>query len=172
MKLITYTKRLYMREATIEDAELAYQLNLDPEVIKYTGDPPFIDVNEAKVFLKNYDAYEKYGIGRWYAFLKEDHDFIGWCGLKYTAATNEVDLGYRLLKKYWGKGYASELAIASIYIGFNDLELDEIVARADVENTASIRVMEKVGMEFFSVINFDGKAGVVYKLTKEKWLKS
>ncbi len=160
------TERLYLRESTIEDAELAYALNLDPDVVKYTGDPPFISVEEARIFLANYDAYEKYGMGRWYMFLKDTDEFVGWCGLKYSPKLNEVDLGYRLLKKHWNKGYASESAKACLEYGFVTLGLEEIVARADKANPASIKVMQKIGMIYKGETNFDGEEGVIYYCKK------
>lgn len=169
MKIIIQTTRFYLRESTVEDANLAFELNLDPEVIRYTGDPPFSDVKDARRFLENYDAFSKYGMGRWYAFLKDTDEFVGWCGLKYDPDKREVDVGYRLLKKYWGFGYASELATAAIHYGFTDLGLDRIVARSDIRNKGSIRVMEKIGMEFLAHIDFDGTKGVVYVAEKEKW---
>lgn len=171
MKIILYTKRLYLRECNSMDALLAYNLNLDPEVIKYTGDPSFVSVSEAREFLGNYDAFEKYGMGRWYAFLKDSDEFIGWCGLKYSPNIDEVDIGYRLLRKYWNKGYATEAARACLDYGFQELGIDEIVAKADKRNQASIKVMEKIGMEYEKDILFDEYEGVRYKTSKESWYK-
>ena len=169
MEIIT-TKRLYLRQSTTADAEHTYLLNLDPDVIKYTGDPPFKSIEEARKFLENYEAYyAKYKMGRWYAFLKENDEFIGWCGLKYHSDTGEVDLGYRLLKKHWNKGYTTEASIACIQYGFEELGLNRIIAQADVANAASVKVMKKIGMQFLSDADFDGEPGVVYQVEKGKW---
>lgn len=167
MKIILYTKRLYLRECNSMDASLAYELNLDPEVIRYTGDPPFSSVNEAREFLENYDAFEKHGMGRWYAFIRDTDEFIGWCGLKYSPEMDEVDIGYRLLKQHWNKGYSTEAAKACLDYGFQKLGLKEIVARADKRNPASIKVMEKIGMKYEKDISFDGYEGVLYKTSKD-----
>jgi RimJ/RimL family protein N-acetyltransferase len=65
MKKILETERLHLRELNVNDAEYFYLLNLDKEVMKYTGEEPFKNIEKAKYFLKNYDHYEKYGFGRW-----------------------------------------------------------------------------------------------------------
>ena len=142
------TQRLFLREFTIDDAENAYLLNLDEEVIKYTGDQSFISIEEAKKFLANYNDYKKNGFGRWAVINKTDNDFLGWCGLKYSTDVDEVDIGFRLFKKHWNKGYATESANACIEMGFNKFGITSIVGRARKENSASIRVLEKIGLQF------------------------
>ena len=112
MKIITTTTRLYLREKTADDAENAYLLNLDPDVIKYTGDPPFESIEAARIFLQNYNHYTKYGFGRWAVIDKENDEYLGWCGLKYSADLNEYDIGFRFFKRHWNKGYATEAAQA------------------------------------------------------------
>ncbi len=82
MRKILESKRLELREFDISDAVNLYQLNLDSEVIKYTGDPPFNNIEEAERFLDNYNEYKKNGFGRWAVITKESNKFIGWCGLK------------------------------------------------------------------------------------------
>lgn len=75
MKILE-TNRLFLREITPDDAETAYLLNLDPEVIKYTGDEPFTSIEEARKFLENYDHYRKYGFGRWAVINKSTEEFF------------------------------------------------------------------------------------------------
>ena len=163
---ILETQRLFLREFTIDDAENAYLLNLDEEVIKYTGDKSFINIEEAKKFLANYNDYKKNGFGRWAVINKTDNDFLGWCGLKYSTDVDEVDIGFRLFKKHWNKGYATESAKACIEIGFNKFGITTIVGRARKENIASIRVLEKIGLQFYKPYDFDGNEGVIYKIEK------
>ncbi|MBT8283842.1 MAG: GNAT family N-acetyltransferase, partial [Muriicola sp.] len=92
--------------------------------------------------------YKKYGYGRWATVLKSGKQFVGWAGLAYLPEFDEVDLGYRFLPEYWGSGLATEASNAILNYAFDVLKLDKIVAIAMKENKASIRVMEKVGMEF------------------------
>jgi ribosomal-protein-alanine N-acetyltransferase len=165
MKVIE-TERLYLREMTVEDAENLYLLNLDTEVIKYTGDKSFENIENAKIFLQKYDHYEKYGFGRWAVLHKENHDFLGWCGLKYTVELDEVDIGFRFLKQHWNKGYATESARAALNFGFDKYELTTIVGRAMLENLASIKVLEKLGLKYVKSQNFNEENGVIYQIER------
>lgn len=142
------SERLMFRPFELKDARDFFELNQDLEVLKYTGDQAFASVDEARVFLENYNQYELYGMGRWAVIRKTDNAFLGWCGLKYRPEQETVDLGYRLKKAYWGEGYATEAAQACLKYGFETLQLKRIIARAMKENKASIRVMEKVGMSY------------------------
>jgi len=74
--------------------------------------------------------------------------FVGWAGLAYLPEFDEIDLGYRFLPEYWGLGIATEASRAILNYGFDQLELKKIIAIAMKEHKASIRVMQKVGMEF------------------------
>jgi RimJ/RimL family protein N-acetyltransferase len=120
MKIILETERLLLREMTADDAENAYELNSDWEVIKYTGDEAFESVEAAKTFLENYKDYEKNGFGRWAVMLKETGEYLGWCGLKLNETIKEVDLGYRFSRRNWGKGYTTESSKACLEYGFNN----------------------------------------------------
>jgi len=161
---ILETDRLYLREMTITDAENAYLLNLDPDVIKYTGDEPFESVENAKMFLAKYDHYKKYDFGRWAVINKKNDEFLGWCGLKHTPNLDEYDIGFRFFKKHWNKGYATESAKACINLGFSKYKMTEIVGRAMKENLGSIRVLEKIGLTYLKSFDFEGQEGEVYKI--------
>jgi len=169
MKRILETERLYLRELTIEDAHSFFQLNNDEEVLRYTGDQAFANVEAARNFLEAYDQYEKYGMGRWAVINKWDEAFLGWCGIKYRAEADEFDIGYRFFRKYWNCGYASESASACLKYGFEDLGIEEMVGRAMKANKASIRVLEKIGMQYDRDADFDGIPGVIFKLSKPDW---
>ena len=170
MKIIITTERLYIREKTADDAENAYLLNLDPEVIKYTGDPPFESIEAAKIFLQNYNHYTKYGFGRWAVIDKANNEYLGWCGLKYSADLNEYDIGFRFFKLHWNKGYATEAAQACLKLGFEDFKMEKIVGRAMKQNLGSIRVLQKLGMTYTGTFDFDKHEGELYSLTKENFL--
>ena len=147
MKKIIETPRLYLREFELSDARSMFDLNSDKEVIKYTGDDHFSSESEALNFIKNYDHYKNHGFGRWAVILKENNTFIGWNGLKLNEE-DDIDIGFRFFRKYWGRGYASESAEAVLDYGFNFLKIDLIVGRVAPENKASVRILEKLGMKF------------------------
>ncbi|MCX8525014.1 GNAT family N-acetyltransferase [Chryseobacterium formosus] len=164
MKTILETKRLLLREFEISDAESLYELNLNPSVIKYTGNSAFKDIDEAKEFLENYSDYQRNGYGRWAVIYKSTNQFLGWCGLKYDEKLDETDIGFRFFEHFWNQGFATESAKACIDYGFEELNLKTIVGRAMKENLASIKVLEKIGLQFNLSFDFDGKEGVIYRI--------
>lgn len=170
MNIITTTTRLYLREKTTDDAENAYLLNLDPDVIKYTGDPPFESIEAARTFLENYNHYTKYGFGRWAVVDKTTDEYLGWCGLKYSADLDEYDIGFRFFKRHWNKGYATEAAQACLKLGFEDFNMQTIVGRAMKQNIGSVRVLQKLGMTYTGTFDFDKHQGELYSLTLKEYL--
>jgi RimJ/RimL family protein N-acetyltransferase len=147
-----------------DDAESIYRLNIHPDIFRFTTDLPFESVEEAREFLKNYDAYSLYGFGRWAVVLKDTNAFIGWCGLKYIPEEKEVDIGYRFLPEYWGQGFAVETGLKCCEFGFAKLGLTRIVARVHKDNFRSIRVSEKMGMVYEKDLMYDGVAWLNYVL--------
>lgn len=131
---ILETERLALREKEPADAKVFYNLNLDSEVMRYTGDLPFKDLKVAEKFLIRYSDYRKYGYGRWAVFRKEDKVVLGWCGLKYHPEEDFADLGYRFFQKFWGKGNATEAALGCLGYGFNNLNLATVIGRVLPEN--------------------------------------
>lgn len=148
MKEILNTERCILRELSLDDAAFAFELNSDPLVFKFTGDGPFSSIEEARKFLDNYDYRKLHGMGRWAVVRKSDNKVIGWCGLKFNQDIDEVDLGYRFLIEHRNEGYATETSLGCLDYGFNKLKIDRIVANAVKENHASIKVMQKIGMQF------------------------
>ena len=150
-----------MRPLHPDDASCFFQLNTDPLVIRYTGDDPFPDEASARQFLEAYDQFSRFKMGRMAMIRKADQAWLGWCGLRRDESTQEVDLGFRVFQQYWGQGYATEAARASLDYGWS-LGLHRIVGKAVVENEASIRVLKKVGMQEIGKMDFHGMPGVVY----------
>ena len=149
MRIIFQTPRLILRQITIEDAPLILELNSDPEIVKYVHEPTLETVEQAQKIIADIILPQyKNNLGRWAIITKENLEFIGWCGLKYRPFIDEIDLGYRLMQKAWGKGFATEAAVKTLEHGFNALHIKLITGRAHVENFASIKVLEKIGMEF------------------------
>ena len=167
-KLFIETERLLIRPFTIHDIESAYEMNLDQEVSKYTGDGGVVSKTEMERRIKEdvIGDYEKYGFGRLAVVLKEENKFIGFAGLKYLDDLKEVDLGYRFMSKYWGKGFATESAKACIELGFKTLDLNKLIAMVLPENLASIRVLEKLKFSYEREIMEDNLLAKLYSLQK------
>lgn len=162
------TERTILRRLTKEDANNFYALNLDEEVLKYTGDKPFENLQASIDFLTGYDQYDKYGVGRLTVIDKETSEFIGWCGLKFSQDKNEYDIGFRFYRNYWNKGFATETAKKCLDIGFTELKIEKIVGRAMKENIRSIKVLEKIGMTYKENFDFGGQEGVIYEVTSNR----
>jgi ribosomal-protein-alanine N-acetyltransferase len=169
MHIVFQTPRLLLRRCTEEDAPLILQLNSDPEVIKYVHEPVLTTEEQARkiivgIILPQY----KNNLGRWAIHLKADNEFIGWCGLKYRPEADEIDLGYRLKKTAWGKGYATEAAKHTLDHGLTILNLPLITAHAHIENIASIKVLKKIGMQFIREETLDSCPVKTYTISKQQ----
>lgn len=170
-KIILHTERLRLAEFHPGEAAFMYRLNLDPEVIRYTGDPPFESEAEAHRFLEDYqDVYRAQGFGRWSVWRQPENDYIGWCGLKRNEE-GLIDIGFRFFREHWNRGYATEAASACLTYGFQDLDMDEIIGRAHTENKASIRVLEKIGMRFWKYGACEGFTNAAYYSIRKPSLK-
>lgn len=155
------TQRLFIRELTINDGQHFYDLNSNPNVLKYTGDKAFSSIEESREFLKNYNEYLLNGFGRWAVIEKQSGQFIGWCGLK-KHQEGYIDLGYRFFENFWGKGYATESAFACIKYAKNKLKIKSLIGRVDPENKASIKVLEKLGFVYLKKGECNGINNALY----------
>jgi len=141
------TERLRIREFQQSDYDAVYEYSSDPEVVLYMPFGPNTP-EQAQGFLERVmpNQNEKERINYEMAvILKETNRLIGGCRI------NKVDdikahIGYIFNKKYWGKGYATEAAIALVTFGFNEMNVHRVYATCDPENIASKRVLEKAGM--------------------------
>jgi [ribosomal protein S5]-alanine N-acetyltransferase len=158
MKVILETDRLLLREYVEEDADAFFKLNTDPDVLRFVPDKPLLNVEQARQILIDHPIadYRKYGFGRGACILKSTGEKIGFAGLKYLEELGEVDVAYRLLPKYWGQGFATEAALASVRFGFADLDLKRIIGLVMPENIASVRVLEKTGLRYVETVTFLG----------------
>ena len=149
MNIILETPRLILRQFTEADALAIKQLNSEPGVLKYVPEPiPASEEAALKIIVDIILPQYKNNLGRWAVHTKTNNEFIGWCGLKWIKETNEIDLGYRFKPAAWGKGYATEAAQHTLNYGLQQLQLKKIGAHAHIDNIASQKVLEKIGMQF------------------------
>ncbi len=152
MEIFLETERLILRLPTWSDLDNLIRLRSDPEVMKYIGDGNPHTKAKVEHFLSIAIPYqEKYGFGFCLVFEKETGEFIGQAGIFHKGfydAQPDIELAYRLHKKYWGHGYATELAKALVHWVFENLKFDKIVAAAEPENVASQNVLLKSGFLF------------------------
>jgi len=155
------TERLIVRDIEENDVAGIFALDSDPEVLRYIGTPVMQDVGEAQQAIANIrKQYQTNGIGRWAMEAKTNGAFIGWTGLKLEKDIRPFhyyDLGYRLIRKYWGQGFATESAQACLQHGFDVLHYPEICAAAEAEHIASNHILKKIGMQQGESFTFEGK---------------
>ena len=164
-----------MRDLSKQDALGIFKLDSDSEVHTYLGKNPLKTIEEAeKNIIHIQKQYIQNGIGRWAVIEKESGEFIGWSGFKFingviNSRTQYYDLGYRFIRQYWGNGYATETAVASLNYGFTQLNQKEICAMADVENSVSNRILQKIGMIKVNEFNYENVPHNFYTINKENW---
>jgi RimJ/RimL family protein N-acetyltransferase len=182
MEVFLETQRLVLRRFSMADVDNLVSLDADPDVMRYvTGGIPTsreeIENEVLPAFLAYYDRYEGYGF--WAVTGKATGDFLGWFHFRPRpdAAPGEVELGYRLRKSAWGKGYATEGSRALIRKGFTEFGVRRVTAEALAVNVASCRVMEKAGLRLVRVfrqpwpqpVGCDQHEVVEYALDKTSW---
>jgi RimJ/RimL family protein N-acetyltransferase len=162
---IIRTSRLRLRKLQPADASLIQQLNSDPEVMRFIG-PVETGLEKAQAYtdLRVAQYRDRPGLGIFVAELagtaSETSEYkkenIGWFCLKSLEETEEVEVGYRLLPKYWNQGYATEGAKAMLNQGFRALGLDKIVGVTLPTNLASQAILKKVGMVYVGIKTYYG----------------
>jgi RimJ/RimL family protein N-acetyltransferase len=155
------TERLILREFLAKDAEALFEMDSDPEVHRFLGNTPVTDIQkiyEGIEFVRQ--QYIDNGIGRWVIVEKASDYVVGWTGLKlYRHEVNGhidfYDIGYRLGRRFWNKGYATESSLASMNYGFNTLNLDTIYGTVHPLNEGSKRVFKKLGLRYVETFDMD-----------------
>jgi len=155
MKFNIETKRLILREIRIDDVNSMFELDSNPNVHKYLGNKPIKTKAEAiKIITSVLQQYKTRGIGRFAVIEKESNQFVGWSGIRLNTEynmngfTNYYDVGYRLIERFWGKGYATESGKASIDYAFNTMKLPELYATTEIGNKASHNALLKIGLKY------------------------
>ncbi len=148
------TARLHLRKLTVEDAEFILELLNEPAFIRNIGDRNLRTVDDARQYIQNriIHSYEVNGFSMFRVALKENDQPIGMCGLVRRDTLEDVDIGYALLERYWSKGYAYEAAQAMMDYAKNELRIPRIVGIVDPANAGSIRVLEKLGLQFARMV--------------------
>ena len=164
------TDRLYFREIFESDDNSILELDSDPVVHQYLGNRPIKDIIQARDLIQFIrQQYVDNGIGRLAIIEKETDNFAGWGGFKLitnlvNGHQNYHEIGYRFIKRYWGKGYATESSKAAIEFGFNNLELPVIYAIADTSNIQSKKVLEKCGFTCKEIFDYEFKPHYWFEL--------
>ena len=164
IRLPIETERLVIRAfVPAEDAAAMAEVYCDPEVMRYIPGGAFADVDAVAVELERYvDAQAERGFSVWAVVERNSGRVVGDAGFGIFAPTNDVELGYTLARRWWGRGYATEAASACLAAGLADLDVPLIVAVVDADNASSLRVAERIGMERIGPIDAHGRPHVLF----------
>jgi RimJ/RimL family protein N-acetyltransferase len=156
------TDRLSLREFVPDDAAFLVTLMNSPGWLKFIGDRGVRTLDDARKYIAErlVSSYNTFGFG-FYVVMEKDEDIpLGICGLIKRDTLEDVDIGFAFLPGYFGKGYAQESASAVLKFGVEKFGLKRIVAITTLDNTSSIKLLEKIGLKFEKTINF-GKGEVL-----------
>lgn len=147
------TERLQLRRWKHEDHAPFAAMCSDPDVMQYIGDGSTRTAEQASRAIASFEAeWAERGFGLFAVESKQSGELIGFTGLSWPDFLPEilpsVEIGWRFSKASWGKGYASEAAIAALSFGVDELCLTDIVSIYQIGNGASARIMQKLGMVF------------------------
>jgi RimJ/RimL family protein N-acetyltransferase len=165
MPLPLTTERLVLRPPTLDDLDAWHAIYVDAEAVWYGAPRSSVDENGEKL-TRQIAHFAEDGFGMCVVDLTASGETIGAAGLQQLEGGPEIEVGYRFLKKYWGHGYATESARASIDFGFDELALELIVAVALESNVASRRVLEKCGLREIGLTHVYGLEHVKYEIRR------
>ena len=154
------TERLTLREITINDAGFLLGLLNEPSFVQNIGDKNVRTIDDARLYALNgpIASYQQHGFGLYLVALKEKSEPIGICGLVKRDSLPDADIGYALLPAFWRKGYALEATTAIKQHAFTALGHQQLLAIVNPENASSIRVLEKIGLKFKSMVRMSDDA--------------
>lgn len=165
------SERLIFRKFTLDDLPLLIEQRSDPDVSKYLGGSKLQNPEALATRIRFYmECYESHGFGMCAMIWKPTGEMIGSAGIQPLDGTDDIEVGYSMIKDYWGKGIGTEAARAWMDHGFNHFGLDRIVAVAHTENAASRHIMDKIGMKYEKTEFHYGSECAFYAISKEEFL--
>lgn len=167
------TARTSLRPVSMEDVEYLHRLWTDPAVRRFFWDDEVISRGRAEAAVREaVEDFGRHGFGPWIAESGEGGGApVGFCGLRHLDGGPEVEVLYGISPPEWGRGYATEVALAVLRYGFERAGLTRVLGIADAENVASRRVLEKIGMTFQGLARHAGREEARYEIQPRDLLK-
>ncbi len=165
------TARLRLRSVSMADLDAMHGLWTDPRVRRYLWDGEIISRHRARAAIEDgIESLARHGFGLWVAQERTGEALIGFCGPRYLDEAPGVGVLYGISPPFWGCGLATEVALAVIRYGFEEVGVDRIEASADTPNAASLRVIEKAGMAYEKRELLEGQDLTYYAISREDFL--
>ena len=157
------TDRLELRQFRVDDAEFILELLSEPEFRRFIGDKGVRSLDDACDYLQQgpIASYAEHGFGILCVNCAKSDDALGMCGLVWRPEFDDPDLGFAFLARHWSNGYAGEAARAVLEYARVELGLGRVIAMADDDNRASVRVLEKLGFDFETRVTMPGETSDV-----------
>jgi ribosomal-protein-alanine N-acetyltransferase len=166
------TEQVLLRRLKPDDAAALFCIVGDPTVMRYWAPGPDHDVSETSARINDIDEHWRvHGFGDWALVSRPDGVVIGFGGLHHLADMTEVNIGYALEKARWHQGMGTEVCRLLLDHGFRELSLPRIVAVIDPRNTASIKLVEKLGLSLWKRFLWAGRERVAYAIAREEWTR-
>ena len=168
MTAILETDRLWLREFEAGDIDALAVVLSDPETMRYYP-APYGRAGVEQWIVRNQNRYAHDGVGLWGMVLKETEELIGDCGIIRQEVEGEwfYEIGYHLRRDLWGRGLATEAAVACRDWGFKNLDVDRLISLIRPENLASRRVAERNGMTIWEEVDWRGLRHYVYSVGRD-----
>lgn len=165
------TERLVARKLSHQDVPVLAKILSDPEVMKFSVRGVCDEEATRKFVDWCLECYSSRGIGPWALSEKGSGDLIGFCGVgpELIGEVEEVNLGYRLARRFWNQGFATEAVKGVMQYAFDQKHCESVVVIIEPEHTASVRVTEKAGFGDYTVQEFHNRPVCLYRMTSEDW---
>ncbi|WP_114418336.1 GNAT family N-acetyltransferase [Marinospirillum perlucidum] len=166
------TERLIARRLTHQDVPLLTTMLSDPEVMKFSVQGVCNEEATRRFVDWCLACYASHGIGPWALCEKESGNFVGFCGAgpELLGDTEEINLGYRLARRFWHQGYATEAVKGVLKYIFDQEHCDSVMVIIEPGHTASVRVTEKTGFKDYTLQEFHNRLVRVYRMTCQDWI--
>lgn len=172
MSKILETGRLILRKFRPEDEDAMARMYSDIDVMRYIGTGVTIGKEQVKKSVNHWIEYEKkFGFSNWVVTEKDNDIMIGKCGFNWIPDNSDIEISYLFDKRYWGKGYATEVAGAVLKHGFETIGLNRVVGFVYPQNKQSIKVLKKIGLVYEKDVVFWGITFHLFSLIKPETLK-
>lgn len=165
------TQRLALRPYTPADVDLLFHLLNEGDVLHYFPNPLPPPRDRVERIVNHILAHwQEHGYGWWAVERQPDTALMGWCGLTFLPETGETEVAYLLGRAFWGQGFATEAAMASVRFGFEQVALPRIIGLVHPDNRGSQHVLEKLGMTFVDRAGYFGMELMRYGRDRDTWL--
>lgn len=169
VKEMIETERLVLRMFRESDTDAYAEMVADPEVMRFLGGTPVSRPEAWRNMAMIAGHWHLRGYGMWAVEEKESGEMVGRVGCWYPEGWPGLEVGWTLLRRFWGRGYATEAARASINYAFTALDQTRVISLIDPENVNSIRVAERLGEKPAGEWQVHGTQVIIYAVGREEF---